>query len=141
MPALGAVPASPPDDAPHLLVVDDDARIRNLLSRFLTAEGYRVSTADNAAEARARLSGLHFDLLILDVMMPGESGFDLTRSLRQTMAVPILMLTARAEPERLMPDDRDPSAPTDSSLALTRAETSGDVRATSQPRFLADALT
>ena len=66
MQALGGVPLNPSDDAPHLLVVDDDARIRNLLSRFLTAEGYRVSTADNAAEARARLSGLHFDLLILD---------------------------------------------------------------------------
>lgn len=97
MPALGAVPASLPDDAPHLLVVDDDARIRNLLSRFLTAEGYRVSTADNAADARARLSGLHFDLLILDVMMPGESGFDLAKSLRETSSVPILMLTARDE--------------------------------------------
>ena len=92
-----AAPLSPADDAPHLLVVDDDARIRSLLSRFLTAEGYRVSTADNAAEARARLSGLHFDLLILDVMMPGESGFDLAKSLRETSTVPILMLTARDE--------------------------------------------
>jgi two-component system phosphate regulon response regulator OmpR len=97
MQALDAAAASPADDAPHLLVVDDDARIRNLLSRFLTAEGYRVSTADNAAEARARLSGLHFDLLILDVMMPGESGFDLAKSLRETSSVPILMLTARDE--------------------------------------------
>jgi two-component system, OmpR family, phosphate regulon response regulator OmpR len=97
MQATGAIPFSPADDAPHLLVVDDDARIRNLLSRFLTAEGYRVSTADNAAEARARLSGLHFDLLILDVMMPGESGFDLAKSLRETSSVPILMLTARDE--------------------------------------------
>ena len=97
MQSIGAVPAIPADDAPHLLVVDDDARIRNLLSRFLTAEGYRVSTADNAAEARARLSGLHFDLLILDVMMPGESGFDLAKSLRETSSVPILMLTARDE--------------------------------------------
>ena len=97
MQAFGAAAAIPADDAPHLLVVDDDARIRNLLSRFLTAEGYRVSTADNAAEARARLSGLHFDLLILDVMMPGESGFDLAKSLRATSSVPILMLTARDE--------------------------------------------
>jgi two-component system phosphate regulon response regulator OmpR len=90
-------PASPADDAPHLLVVDDDRRIRDLLSRFLAAEGYRVTTADNAAEARAKLHGLHFDLLILDVMMPGESGFDLAKSLRASSSVPILMLTARDE--------------------------------------------
>ena len=92
-----AAPASPADDAPHLLVVDDDRRIRDLLSRFLAAEGYRVTTADDAAEARAKLNGLHFDLLILDVMMPGESGFDLAKSLRATSSVPILMLTARDE--------------------------------------------
>jgi two-component system phosphate regulon response regulator OmpR len=92
-----AVPAGPADDAPHLLVVDDDRRIRDLLSRFLAAEGYRVTTADNAAEARAKLHGLHFDLLILDVMMPGESGFDLAKSLRSSSSVPILMLTARDE--------------------------------------------
>ena len=88
-----------PDDAPHLLVVDDDRRIRLLLSRFLLAEGYRVTTAQSAAEARLRLEALHFDLLILDVMMPGETGFDLARSIRQTSAVPILMLTARDEKE------------------------------------------
>jgi two-component system phosphate regulon response regulator OmpR len=83
------------DDAPHLLVVDDDRRIRDLLSRFLASEGYRVTTADNAADARAKLQGLRFDLLILDVMMPGESGFDFAQSLRGTSNVPILMLTAR----------------------------------------------
>lgn len=92
-----AAPVGPADDAPHLLVVDDDRRIRDLLSRFLAAEGYRVTTADNAAEARAKLNGLHFDLLILDVMMPGESGFELAKSLRSTSSVPILMLTARDE--------------------------------------------
>jgi two-component system phosphate regulon response regulator OmpR len=92
-------PAALPDDAPHLLVVDDDRRIRNLLSRYLSAEGYRVTTADNAADARAKLNGLSFDLLILDVMMPGETGFDLAKSIRATSAVPILMLTARAEKE------------------------------------------
>jgi two-component system phosphate regulon response regulator OmpR len=91
--------ATPADDAPHLLVVDDDRRIRDLLSRYLRAEGYRVTTADNAAEARAKLDGLSFDLLILDIMMPGESGFDLARALRATSAVPILMLTARVEAE------------------------------------------
>ena len=83
------------DDAPHLLVVDDDRRIRDLLSRFLVGEGYRVTTADNAADARAKLQGLRFDLLILDVMMPGESGFDFAQALRGSSNVPILMLTAR----------------------------------------------
>ena len=86
-----------PDDAPHLLVVDDDRRIRDLLSRFLHGEGYRVTTADNAADARAKLGSLSFDLLVLDVMMPGETGFQLAKSLRESSAVPILMLTARAE--------------------------------------------
>ncbi|MBS0535899.1 MAG: response regulator [Proteobacteria bacterium] len=83
------------DDAPHLLVVDDDRRIRDLLSRFLAGEGFRVTTADNAADARAKLTGLSFDLIILDVMMPGETGFDFARSLRGKSNVPILMLTAR----------------------------------------------
>ena len=92
-------PAKPADDAPHLLVVDDDRRIRALLSRFLLGEGYRVSTAETAAEARAKLEGLKFDLLILDVMMPGESGFDFARAIRAGSAVPILMLTARDEKE------------------------------------------
>ncbi|MBK5958770.1 DNA-binding response regulator [Rhodoplanes elegans] len=90
-------PSALPDDAPHLLVVDDDRRIRMLLSRYLSAEGYRVTTAESAADARAKLGGLFFDLLILDVMMPGETGFDLARSIRATSSVPILMLTARAE--------------------------------------------
>jgi len=86
-----------PDDAPHLLVVDDDRRIRDLLSRFLNGEGYRVTTADNAADARAKLGSLSFDLLVLDVMMPGEDGIALTKRLRQATAVPILLLTARGE--------------------------------------------
>lgn len=87
------------DDAPHLLVVDDDRRIRVLLSRFLLAEGYRVTTAETAEDARLKLDGLSFDLLILDVMMPGETGFQLARAIRQNSAVPILMLTARDEKE------------------------------------------
>jgi len=96
----GPIPAqNPADDAPHLLVVDDDRRIRALLSRFLLGEGYRVSTADTAQDARAKLLGLKFDLLILDVMMPGESGFDFARSIRAASTVPILMLTARDEKE------------------------------------------
>ena len=96
-----AAPAAavPADDAPHLLVVDDDRRIRALLSRFLLAEGYRVTTAESAAEARAKLGSLTFDLLVLDVMMPGETGFDLAQSIRSASTVPILMLTARDEAE------------------------------------------
>ncbi|MBN8920096.1 MAG: response regulator transcription factor [Rhizobiales bacterium] len=91
--------AAPADDAPHLLLVDDDRRIRDLLSRYLANEGYRVTTAENAAQARAKLDGLAFDLLVLDVMMPGESGLDLARSIRNGSRVPILMLTARSEIE------------------------------------------
>jgi two-component system, OmpR family, phosphate regulon response regulator OmpR len=94
-----AEPVIPADDAPHLLIVDDDRRIRDLLSRYLNSEGYRVTTAETAAEARARLDGLKFDLLILDVMMPGESGFDLARAIRTSSPVPIVMLTARSEAE------------------------------------------
>jgi two-component system, OmpR family, phosphate regulon response regulator OmpR len=90
-----SLPASFADDAAHLLVVDDDRRIRDLLSRFLSNEGYRVSTAESAADARAKLKGLSFDLIVLDVMMPGETGFDFARSLREESGVPILMLTAR----------------------------------------------
>jgi two-component system phosphate regulon response regulator OmpR len=90
-----ALPDTLADDAPHLLIVDDDRRIRDLLSRFLSGEGYRVTTADTAADARAKLKSLSFDLLILDVMMPGESGFDFAKALRGTSTVPILMLTAR----------------------------------------------
>jgi two-component system, OmpR family, phosphate regulon response regulator OmpR len=99
MPAMTTLSAAPADDAPHLLVVDDDRRIRDLLSRFLVAEGYRVTTAETAADARAKLEGLSFDLLILDVMMPGETGFALARDLRAASSVPIIMLTARDEPK------------------------------------------
>src|SRR5437763_16416191 len=97
--ALAKTAAAAPvsDDAPHLLVVDDDRRIRVLLSRFLLLEGYRVTTADTAADARAKLASLSFDLLIVDVMMPGESGLALVQDLRARSNVPILMLTARVE--------------------------------------------
>jgi two-component system phosphate regulon response regulator OmpR len=87
------------EDAPHLLVVDDDDRIRTLLKRYLSENGFRTSTASNAEEARTLMSGVDFDLLILDVMMPGESGFDLTKSVRAASNVPILLLTARGLPE------------------------------------------
>jgi two-component system phosphate regulon response regulator OmpR len=87
----------PPDNAPHLLLVDDDRRILELLSRYLADHGFRVTTANSAKNARARLDGLSFDLLVLDVMMPGESGLELARSIRAHSNVPILMLTARTE--------------------------------------------
>ena len=96
---VARTPPRPADDAPHLLLVDDDRRIRDLLSRFLCGEGYRVTTAMSASDARAKLNGLHFDLLILDVMMPGETGFDLARFIRTSSSVPIVMLTARHEAE------------------------------------------
>lgn len=86
-----------PDEAPHILVVDDDRRLRDLLGRFLGDHGYRVTTAANAAEADTRLGHLVFDALVLDIMMPGENGFDFARRLRQSSQIPILMLTARAE--------------------------------------------
>nr|WP_040408737.1 response regulator [Aureimonas ureilytica] len=92
-----ARPEALDDDAPHLLVVDDDRRIRSLLSRFLSERGFRVSVAADAAEARRILVGLDFDLMIVDVMMPGETGLDLTRSLSAIRDIPILMLTARSE--------------------------------------------
>jgi two-component system phosphate regulon response regulator OmpR len=87
----------PADDAPHVLVVDDDRRLRDLLSRFLGEHGYRVTSAGDALQARRKIEGFAFDCLILDVMMPGENGFDLARFVRQSSAVPILMLTARTD--------------------------------------------
>lgn len=89
----------PDDNAPHILVIDDDSRIRDLLARYLQDNGYRVTAAVDAATARATMAGLSFDLLILDVMMPQESGIEFARALRRDSRVPILMLTARAEPE------------------------------------------
>jgi two-component system phosphate regulon response regulator OmpR len=86
-----------PDEAPHILVVDDDRRLRDLLARFLGDNGYRVTTAANAADADQRLARLVFDAIVLDIMMPGENGFDFARRFRTGSAVPILMLTARAD--------------------------------------------
>ena len=83
----------------HLLIVDDDERIRNLLQKFLIRHGFLVSAARDAAQARRLLSGLEFDMLVLDVMMPGEDGVSLTRSLREALATPILLLTAKGETE------------------------------------------
>ncbi|MEQ9346218.1 MAG: response regulator [Thalassospira sp.] len=87
-------------DQPHILVVDDDDRLRDLLTRYLGENGFSVSAARHAAEARASLEGLQFDLIVLDVLMPGEKGVDLARSLRDSGAkVPILLLTALSETE------------------------------------------
>ncbi|NUB45206.1 response regulator [Fertoebacter nigrum] len=81
----------------HLLVVDDDERIRGLLQKFLMRNGFLVSIARDAAQARRLLGGLEFDMIVLDVMMPGEDGISLTRALRAKMPTPILLLTAKGE--------------------------------------------
>ncbi|MBK1698923.1 response regulator [Rhodovibrio salinarum] len=87
------------DTEPHILVVDDDTRLRALLQRYLSEQGFRVTTAESAGEARRKLEALTFDLLVLDIMMPGESGLDLTQALRLDSRVPILLLTAMTETE------------------------------------------
>lgn len=90
---------SPADQSAHILIVDDDRRIRELLLNYLGEAGYRVTAAATAAEARERMRGLAFDLLILDVMMPGESGIELARTLRrEASGVPVLFLSALADP-------------------------------------------
>ena len=90
------------DTEPHLLVVDDDTRLRELLRRYLSEQGFRVTVAADSGEARAKMASFAFDLVVLDVMMPGESGLALTRDLRGRGAIkqlPVLLLTAMAEPE------------------------------------------
>ena len=86
-------------DKSHILVVDDDTRLRELLKSFLSRRGFRVTAVASAKEARERLEALDFDLIVLDVMMPGESGLDLAGALRKQGDVPILMLTAMGEPK------------------------------------------
>ena len=84
----------------HVLVVDDDDRLRRLLQRYLGENGFRVTVADTAADARAKMRSLQPDLMVLDVTMPGETGLSLTESLRRERSdLPILLLTARGEPE------------------------------------------
>ncbi len=98
--ANGPEPA-PADNAAHLLIVDDDRRIRELLRRYLVAEGYRVTVAGSAAEATTAMRSMAFDLIVLDVMMPGEDGFSFATRVRGDAGalaqVPILMLTAKTE--------------------------------------------
>ncbi|MBL8698909.1 MAG: response regulator [Alphaproteobacteria bacterium] len=84
-------------DGAHILVVDDDVRLRELLRQFLTRSGFHVTTAGDAKEADATLGAITFDLAVIDVMLPGESGLDLTRRLRARGSLPILLLTARSE--------------------------------------------
>jgi two-component system phosphate regulon response regulator OmpR len=88
---------APSDDAPHILVVDDDRRLRALLTSFLSKNGYRATAAASAAEARSFLESLEFELIVLDVMMPGETGINFAEKLRERSDIPILMLTARSE--------------------------------------------
>jgi len=86
-------------DLPHILVVDDDNRLRELLRKYLSEHGYIVLTATDAQDARIKLKSLAFDLIVLDLMMPGESGLDFAADFRKTSDVPILMLTAMGETE------------------------------------------
>lgn len=86
-------------DKPHILIVDDDTRLRDLLKSFLSRNDFRVTVAASAAEARERRAALDFDLIVLDVMMPGQTGLDFATELRRADNVPILMLTARGEPK------------------------------------------
>lgn len=86
-------------EPPHILVVDDDGRLRELLKRYLADNGFRVSTAADAGSARAQMAAITFDLLVLDIMMPGESGLELTQWVRRTSELPVLLLTAMGEPD------------------------------------------
>jgi two-component system phosphate regulon response regulator OmpR len=98
---MDELPIDPPGaelEPPHLLVVDDDSRLRSALRRYLIRSGFRVTEAADCADARTQLTAFEFDLIVLDVMMPGDSGLDLLSELRLTSRVPVLMLTAMAEP-------------------------------------------
>ncbi|MSO93140.1 MAG: response regulator transcription factor [Rhodospirillales bacterium] len=86
-------------ETPHILVVDDDNRLRSLLAKYLGENGFAVSTARDAADARGKIASIAFDLIVLDVMMPGENGMDFAQALRRSGSVPILMLTAMSETE------------------------------------------
>ncbi len=87
------------EDTPHVLVVDDDDRLRKLIARYLSEHGFMTAGAGDASEARSMLSSLSFDLIVLDLMMPGESGLEFATALRGASSIPILMLTAMSEPE------------------------------------------
>ena len=97
----GRMPSIEPiaDNAFHILIVDDDQRLRELIGEFLLENGFRVTRAEHAEAACNAMSGLQFDLIVLDVMMPGENGFEFAKRVRATSDIPILMLTARSEPD------------------------------------------
>jgi two-component system phosphate regulon response regulator OmpR len=87
------------EEKTHILIIDDDDRLRDLIGRFLSDEGYRVTTAASSEEARNRMLGVTFDILVVDIMMPGETGLELVRDLKQTNPdLPCLMLTAMGDP-------------------------------------------
>ena len=83
----------------HLLVVDDDNRIRGLLKEYLNEKNFMISTAENSLEAKNKLKFLKFDLLVIDVMMPGQDGYDLTKEIKKESNIPIILLTAKSEVE------------------------------------------
>ena len=83
----------------HILVVDDDDKIKELIKQFLTDKGLIVSTASNADEAKEKIEFFNFNLIVLDVMMPGKSGYELTKELKVSNNIPIILLTAKGEPE------------------------------------------
>jgi|TARA_X000001036_G_scaffold388148_1_gene384294 two-component system phosphate regulon response regulator OmpR len=83
----------------HILIVDDDDRIRGLLKDYLSENNYIVSTAENAEQAKERIALIKFDIIILDVMMPGQNGYELTKEIRKKLKVPIILLTAKGEVE------------------------------------------
>jgi two-component system phosphate regulon response regulator OmpR len=99
MPDPSYTPCVLHETEPHLLVVDDDKRLRELLRRYLSDNGFRVTTAADARDARSNLASFAFDFVVLDVMLPGEDGLELTRALRRESQIPVLLLTAMAEPE------------------------------------------
>tara|TARA_X000001036_G_C20591030_1_gene770792 strand:- start:179 stop:856 length:678 start_codon:yes stop_codon:yes gene_type:complete len=83
----------------HILVVDDDNRIRDLLREYLSEKNYIVSTSDNAENAKMKIKQFKFDLIVLDVMMPGQDGYDLTKEIKKNVKIPIILLTAKSEVE------------------------------------------
>jgi two-component system, OmpR family, phosphate regulon response regulator OmpR len=87
------------EDKSHILIVDDDDRIRSLLKDFLTENNYVASTAENAEQAKIKLKYFKFDIIILDVMMPGQDGYDFTKEIKKLMKIPIILLTAKGEVE------------------------------------------
>ena len=87
------------DNKKHILIVDDDDRIRTLLKNYLADNNYIISTAENAVQAKKKIENLKFDIIILDVMMPGQNGYDLTKEIKKTIKIPIILLTAKGEVE------------------------------------------